>query len=119
MTYFTARSTLVPYAFEWEKGKTMDLSETIAVNDIKVGGCSQLNEYNISLCEYQRSRSFTDLRRRSLRFNISKLLSLETARPIEAKFYVEPPCDEGMKSNINGLCHMTNMSVMSIYGEKL
>ena len=23
--YFTARSTLVPYAFVWEKGKTMDL----------------------------------------------------------------------------------------------
>ena len=27
-TYFTARPTLVPYAFMWEKGKTMDFSET-------------------------------------------------------------------------------------------
>ena len=29
MTYLTARSNLVPYAFMWEKGKTMDFSETI------------------------------------------------------------------------------------------
>ena len=39
MTYFTARSNLVPYAFVWEKGKTIDLSETIVVYDIKVGRC--------------------------------------------------------------------------------
>ena len=42
-TYFTARSNLVPYAFVWEKGKTMDFSEIILVYDIKVGRCSQLN----------------------------------------------------------------------------
>ena len=29
LTYFTARSNLVPYAFVWEKGKTKDFSETI------------------------------------------------------------------------------------------
>ena len=29
LTYFTARSNLVPYAFVWEKGKTMDFSEII------------------------------------------------------------------------------------------
>ena len=29
LTYFTARSNLVPYAFVWENGKTMDFSETI------------------------------------------------------------------------------------------
>ena len=28
-----ARSPLVPYAFVWEKGKTMDFSETIVVYD--------------------------------------------------------------------------------------
>ena len=33
VTYFTARSNLVPYAFVWEKGKTMDFSETIVVYD--------------------------------------------------------------------------------------
>ena len=42
LTYFTARSNLVPYAFAWEKGKTMDFSEIIVVYDIKVGRCSQL-----------------------------------------------------------------------------
>ena len=26
LTYFTARSNLVPYAFVWEKGKTKDVS---------------------------------------------------------------------------------------------
>ena len=42
-----ARSNLVPYAFiqYGEKVKTMDFSETIVVYDIKVGRCSQLNEY--------------------------------------------------------------------------
>ena len=36
LTYFTARSNLVPYAFEWEKGKTMDFSETIVIYDLKL-----------------------------------------------------------------------------------
>ena len=40
LTYFTARLNLVPYAFVWEKGKTMDFSETIVVFDVKVGRCS-------------------------------------------------------------------------------
>ena len=40
LTFFTARSNLVPYVFVWEKGKTMDISETIAVCDVKVGRCS-------------------------------------------------------------------------------
>ena len=37
LTYFIARSNLVPYAFIWEKVKTKDFSETIVVYDIKVG----------------------------------------------------------------------------------
>ena len=45
MTYFVARSNFVPYAFVWEEGKTMNFSQTIVVYDIKVGKCSQLNEY--------------------------------------------------------------------------
>ena len=36
LTYFTARSNLAPYAFVWEKGKTMDFSETIVVYDLKL-----------------------------------------------------------------------------------
>ena len=40
LTYFMAGSNLVPYAFVWEKGKTLDFSETFIVYDIKVGRCS-------------------------------------------------------------------------------
>ena len=36
LTYFTARSNLVPYAFVWEKGKTKDFSETIGIYDLKL-----------------------------------------------------------------------------------
>ena len=36
LTYFTARSNLVPYAFVWEKGKTTDFSETIVIYDLKL-----------------------------------------------------------------------------------
>ena len=36
LTYFTTRSNLVPYAFVWEKGKTMDFLETIVVYDLKL-----------------------------------------------------------------------------------
>ena len=31
LNYFTARSNLLPYAFVWEKGKTMYFAETIVV----------------------------------------------------------------------------------------
>ena len=37
LTYFTARSNLIPYAFVWEKGKTRDFLETVVVYDVKVG----------------------------------------------------------------------------------
>ena len=45
LTYFVASSNFVPYAFVWEVGKTVDFSETTVPYDIKVGRCSQLNEY--------------------------------------------------------------------------
>ena len=79
MTYFTARSNLVPYAFVWKKVKTMDFSEIIVVYDIKVGRCIQLNEY-IKLYEYQMSRSFVDLYPTNSRFNIFNLLFLSNRR---------------------------------------
>ena len=34
--YVKARSNLVPYAFVWERGKTVDFSETIVVYDLKL-----------------------------------------------------------------------------------
>ena len=61
LIYFMPRSKLVPYAFVWEKGKTVALfSETIVVYYRQVDRCSQLNEY-MKLYKYQRSRSFIDL----------------------------------------------------------
>ena len=72
-----AKSSLVPCDFVWEKVKTIDFSETIVV---KVGRRSKLNEY-AALYEYQKSKSFNDLSPSSLRFNILKLFSLETAGP--------------------------------------
>ena len=57
LTYFTAKSNLVPYAFVWEKCKTMFFSETVVVYDINIGRCRQLNEY-MNLYECQRSWSF-------------------------------------------------------------
>ena len=48
VTYFTARSNLVP-----------NVKSSIVVYDIKVGRCSQLTDY--MKLEYQRSGSFTDL----------------------------------------------------------
>ena len=72
----------------------------------------------MNLYETQRSRSFTDLGRRSFRFkHFQTSFSLETARLIEAKFHVEPPCDGGMKVNTNSLCHMAKMAAMFMYGK--
>ena len=54
LTYFTAMSNMVPYAFVREKCNIMEFSETIVVY-IKVGIFIQLNEY-MNLYEYQWSR---------------------------------------------------------------
>ena len=42
----------------------------------------------------------------------------ETAWPIKAKFYVEPPWEGGMKVYINGPGHMTKMAATPIYVKK-
>ena len=73
----------------------------------------------MNLHEYQRSRSFIDLHPRSLWFTFSNFFSLETSRPIEAKFHVGPPWDRGMNVCSNGLCHMTSMATIPIHGKNL
>ena len=47
----------------------------------------------------------------------SNIFSSETAWPIKAKFYVEPPWEGGTKVYINGLGHMTKMAATPIYGK--
>ena len=49
----------------------------------------------------------------------SNFCSLETARPLEAKFHVKRAWDGVMKVSINGLCHKPKMAAMSIYGKNL
>ena len=68
----------------------------------------------MNLYEYQRSRPLIDLGPRSLRFNILFIFSLETAKPIEAKFQLYPPWVRGTKVCSNGRGHMINMGAMSI-----
>ena len=102
-------------------GKTVKqwiFSETVVVYDIKVGGCSQLNK-DMTLYEYQRSRSFTDIGPyRSHSYFVNFFSSISTW-PIEAKLYVESPWDEGTKGCPNCLGHMTKMVTMPIYGKIL
>ena len=61
-----------------------------------------------------RRRSRRCRRRRQQCLNI---FSSETALPIKAKFYVEPPWEGGTKVYINGPGHMTKMAAMPVYGK--
>ena len=72
----------------------------------------------MNLYKNNRSRSFIGLGPRSLRFNILLFLSLETAKPIEAKFHLYPPWDGGTKVCSNGQGHMTNMAVTLLWNQK-
>ena len=47
------------------------------------------------------------------------IFSCETAWPIKAKLYVEPPWEGETKVYINGPGHMTKMASMPIYGKNL
>ena len=57
--------------------------------------------------------------RRCCPSTISNVFSSETAWPIKAKFYVEPPWKGGTKIYINGQGHMTKMAAMPIYDKNL
>ena len=50
-------------------------------------------------------------------FTFSNIFSSETAWPIKAKFYVEPPWEGVTKVCINGPGHMTKMAATPIYGK--
>ena len=50
-------------------------------------------------------------------FTFSNVFSSETALPIKAKFYLEPPWEGGTKVYINGPGHMTKMAAMPIYSK--
>ena len=52
-------------------------------------------------------------------FTFLNIFSSETAWPIKAKFYVEPPWEGVTKVYINGPGHMTKMAAMAIYSKNL
>ena len=49
----------------------------------------------------------------------SNVFSSETAWPIKAKFYVEPPWERKTKVYKIGLGHMTKIAAMLIYGKNV
>ena len=49
----------------------------------------------------------------------SNFFSLETTRPIEAKFHVDPPWNGGTKVCSNSPGHMTKMAAIPIYGKNI
>ena len=57
--------------------------------------------------------------RRRCRQECLNIFSSETALPIKAKFYVDPPWEGGTKVYINGPGHMTKMAAMPLYGKNL
>ena len=117
---FMAMSNLIYYTFVWDKGKTMGFSETIIVYDIKVGRYSQLNEYMklINMSTKGQGHLLTLVQISQIQYFFYFFSSI-TTRPIEAKFYVEPPWDGGTKVCSNGPGHMTKVAAMPIYGKTL
>ena len=61
--------------------------------------------HSLTLVQGQSDSTFSNL-----------FFSLETAKPIEAKFHTEPPWDSGMKVCSNRLGRMTKMAAMPTYG---
>ena len=58
-------------------------------------------------------------RRRRRRPQCLNIFSSETALPIKAKLYVEPPWEGGTKVYINGPGHMTKMAAMPMNSKNL
>ena len=61
--------------------KTVDISETIAASDLKVGRNRHLNKFK-KVSEYRRSRSFLDLGPRSCTCKSSNQIFSEATVPI-------------------------------------
>ena len=118
LTYFTAKSNLAPYAFVWWKGKTMDFFRNYCSLWNKSSQMQSTNEH-MKLYEYQWSGSFTDFGPNHSDLIFLNFFSSITTWPIEVKFYVTSPWDEGAKDCSNCLGHMIKMATMPIYGKTL
>ena len=78
------------------------------------GSQGELIVYHYSGVRHRRRRCRCRCRQQCL-----NIFSSETALPIKAKFYLEPPWEGGTKVYINGPGHMTKMAAMLIYGKNL
>ena len=98
----------------------MDFSEAIAASDLKVGRCRQLIESSGLAHLSQRLIGellvypWSSVCRRP---QCSNIFFSDTAWPIKAKFYVEPPWVGETKFCSGHVGHMTKMAAMPIYGK--
>ena len=90
LTYFTAKSNFVTFAFLKEKMKKVDFSETIAACDLKLMDL-------MKICEYFRSRSFLDLGQMSF---IDEDLPFFSQKPL-AHFQPIFECKLGIRGNVH------------------
>ena len=113
LTYFTARSALLPYAFVWENAEVLDFRETIEVYEQKGGKNSWWSEY-MKTYEYQRSRSFFDLCPRSLRFILSNILP--SCWTYQSQISCRAFMIRGTKVCSNDGDYMAKMAAMPVFG---
>ena len=91
------------------------LSVCLSVRDTWVFSSPELSGSQGELIVYP----YSGIRYRRRRQQCLNIFSSETALPIKAKCYVEPPWEGGTKVCINGPGHMTKMAAMPIYGKNL
>ena len=82
------------------------------------GSQGELIVYPYSGVRCRRRRRHRCCRRRR-RQQCLNIFSSETALPIKARFFMEPPWEGGTKVCINGPGYMTKMAAMPIYGKNL
>ena len=97
--------------------KPVNLQER-AIFDLVVVAFDGKNKDTVSQTSFL-AYSIPMLRRHRCRPPFSYVFFSKTARPIKAKFYVEPPWEGGTKVYLNVPGLMTKMAAMPIYGKNL
>ena len=105
-------SNLFAYAIEWRKTVSKSFNE----NNLQQ--MTKLTEYLAHLSRRLTGELIGYPWSGACPSTISSIISSETALPIKAKFYVEPPWEGGTKVYVNGPGHMTKMAT-TIYGKNL
>ena len=106
MTYFMARSNLVPDASVWEKQKQWILQELSYTLLMKLSSLVHSDKRYLLTSKFC-PRGFSPLPRGSVRcLHFSNIFS-EATEPIKAILYMEPPWIAGTKVCSHGLFHPT------------